>query len=96
MAPENFMVHKLDNEGYDGIKNDVFSLGVMLFTMAFKSGLWSRPSEPSEKNIIFRRLRDKGINFMLETHPASKDFFSEGKIGQLADLLGQLLSLDPS
>lgn len=89
-------MHKSGGQGYNGVKNDIFSLGVVLFTISFKSGLWSRPSEPSEKNIIFRRLRDRGIDFMLDSHPASKPIFSEGKIGNLANLLGLLLSIDPA
>lgn len=93
MSPENFKVHL--NGGYDPVKNDLFSLGVILFAMSFKSALWSRPSEPSDRNIVFRRLRDKGAQFMLETHPASKALMEEGET-LFSDLLDRLLAVDPT
>lgn len=95
MSPESYAAHRLGKEGFDGAKSDIFSLGIILFTMCFKSGLWMRSGAPDDSNIVFRRLRDKGIKFMLERHPASKSVdFSELEL--LVDLLGGLLATDPS
>ena len=95
MAPENYMAHR-QKDGYDGVLSDIFSLGVILFLMSFKSVLWTgTDSAPDDRNRTYRRLRDRGIEFMLEKHQASSNCDFEG-LGSLVDLLGGLLAIDPS
>lgn len=90
MSPENFSVH-LRKGGYDGVKSDIFSLGMILFSMCFKSQLWNRPEE--RQNISYRRLRDKGVAFMLSKHAASMPYDLSDT---LIDLFTGLLAIDPS
>jgi len=63
--------------------------------MCFASGLWAKPEAPDERNIVFRRLRDRGLEFMLSTHPGSKNI-DLSKFEGLVDILGGLLAIDPN
>jgi len=96
MAPENYMAHR-QKDGYSGVLSDIFSLGVILFLMSFKSVLWTggADSAPDDRNRTYRRLRDRGIEFMLEKHQASSACDFE-RLGSLVDLLGGLLAIDSS
>lgn len=63
--------------------------------MCFSSGLWAKPEAPDERNIVFRRLRDRGLEFMLSTHPGSKNI-DLCKFEGLVDLFSGLLAIDPN
>ena len=85
MAPE-----VRTNKGYSGVKPDLFSLGVLLFTMYFGRPPWL---ESSDRDRYFRAYRQKPDHlFKCYAH----QFYKNDKIDQnLMNLTLSLLSHDP-
>jgi len=92
MSPEAYdtQVYKV---GYNGLKADIFALGLILFFISFGQPAWKAPSI---KCAAFRRLKEKGMTNLLEKHTASSKYMALNKINQLADLLERLLAIEPN
>jgi len=91
MSPEAYSTNS--KNGYNGLKADIFSLGMILFFLSFGEPAWKRPDK---NQVMFRRLKEKGMENLLQSHPASRKYSDRHGINELADLLEKLLSLDPS
>ena len=45
---------------------------------------------------MFKRMKEKGIESLLQNHPASRHYVTCPNINELGDLLERLLNVDPS
>ena len=92
-APETYLE---SNEGYEGDKADIFSLGVILFILAFGVP----PFCEATKDDTFYRYFCRGPNslkFFFRLHPSTKKLFASGSLDtDLLDLLQSLLEEDPT
>ena len=82
MAPE---IAAAQNADYCGVKADIFSLGVLLYIMAFGS-----PPFALTTDRYFRLLQNRPTKFF-ELHPRTKEAFKQGTIDK--DLQELLLSM---
>jgi len=69
MSPEAYSTNS--KNGYNGLKADIFSLGMILFFLSFGQPAWKRPDK---NQVMFRRLKEKGMENLLQSHPASKKY----------------------
>jgi serine/threonine protein kinase len=83
MCPEALSTN-VYKDGYNGLKADIFSLGMILFFLAFGQPAWK---SPSIKCMTYRRMKEKGMNNLLQSHPASKAYMTSDNINQLSHLL---------
>jgi serine/threonine protein kinase len=83
MAPEVFSVRD-HYQSYSPLKADIFSLGVVLFFMAFGQKLWNEPN--SRVNLCFKILQEKGIETLFSKHPSTRGLPVE-KVSSIMHLL---------
>jgi serine/threonine protein kinase len=71
LGTPGYMAPEISNEkgDYDGAKADIFSLGVLLYTMAF-----GNPPFGSTSDRFFRLIQNKPTKFF-ELHPRTRDAF---------------------
>lgn len=91
-APETYLQ---SNEGYDGVKADFFSLGVILFIMLFGVPPFNQATKDDNLYRLFYR-GSQSYKYFLRLHFATKQQFQEGKIdADLVELLFSLLDENP-
>ena len=90
MAPEIIDSDRTTNN-YDGVKADIFSLGVILYILCFGRPPFAR-AHSSDRFYKLRCDRPRGF---FRLHPTTRPSLKEGKIGEdLQDLLLKMLSPD--
>ena len=90
MAPEIIDSDRTTNN-YDGVKADIFSLGVILYILCFGRPPFAR-AHSSDR---FYKLRCDRPGGFFRLHPTTRPSLKEGKIGEdLQDLLLKMLSPD--
>jgi serine/threonine protein kinase len=91
-APETYLE---SNEGYEGDKADIFSLGVILFILVFGVP----PFHSATKDDSFYRHFHRGPNsykYFFRLHPTTKSLYQNGSLDlDLMDLLLALFEQDP-
>jgi serine/threonine protein kinase len=91
-APETYFE---SNEGYEGTRADIFSLGVILFIMIFGVPPFCMASKEDPLYRLFYRGANSS-KYFLRLHHATKQRYAAGEIDlELVDLLFQLLDENP-
>lgn len=86
------------NEGYYGVKADIFALGVMLFTLHFGVPPFTSCEDRLYKLLSFRSNSadsKSSLRFFLKAHPSTKDADSDQLDYQLLSLVQSLVQQDP-
>jgi len=93
----------LRNAGYAGVQADIFSLGVILFTLHYGVPPFT---EASLTDRFYKLLNFKGgagkdrksaLKFFLKSHPSTKELFANNMIDyELMDLITSLLAENPN
>ncbi|CDW89902.1 protein kinase domain containing protein [Stylonychia lemnae] len=92
-APETYIQ---SNEGYDGVKADFFSLGVILFIMIFGVPPFNQATREDGLYRLFYR-GSQSYKYFLRLHLGTKQQFQEGKIDhELIELLFALMDENPA